>query len=111
LELRSRQQTSGLELVRTRLLMTNERLEVIENELRKASEGLEQALRIPSPSRPMPSIPSMLPERADSIALPSRPPRGTNPLTPLPKRFSGPLTPPGNGPLLPPESDGARLVH
>jgi hypothetical protein len=107
MELRANQQSSGLELLRARLKVLSERLEYVEQALRKVGEGLEQALKIPSPSRPMPRAP----EQPD-FSEPKRQPRATSPLTlpahPAPARhFSGPLTPPG--PL--PDPDGPRLVH
>jgi hypothetical protein len=107
MELRARQQSASLEVLRTRLKVLGERMEHIELSLRQAGEGLEQALRIPSPSRPMPRIP----EHSDSSG-PKGLPRTTSPLTPPPnqapaRRFSGPLTPPG--PLS--ENEGSRLIH
>lgn len=107
MELRARHQSSSLEVLRTRLRVLSERLEQVELALRKVGEGLEQALRIPSPSRPMPRMP----EATDSTG--PKLPRSTNPLTPPPhpapaRHFSGPLT--SSGPL--PDTDGGpRLIH
>lgn len=107
MELRARQQSSGLEVLRERLRIISERLEHIESDLRKAGEGMEQALKLPSSSRPMPRFP----ERPE-VTGPKGAPRATNPLTPPPykasgQHLSGPLTPQGALP----DADGPRLIH
>ncbi len=107
MELRARQQSSGLEMLRDRLRVISERMEHIEGELRKAGEGMEQALKLPSSSRPMPRFP----ERPE-LTGPKGAPRATNPLTPPPypapaRHPSGPLTPQGSLP----DADGSHLIH
>jgi hypothetical protein len=107
MELRAHQQSSGLEMLRARLRVISERMEYIEGELRKVGEGMEQALRLPTSSRPMPRFP----ERPE-VTGPKISPRATNPLTPPPFRapsqhLSGPLTPQGSLP----DADGPHLIH
>lgn len=114
MELRSRQQSAGLELLRTRLGHISSQMEAVENDLRRIAEGMEQITRGSRPSRtgqpgtlpvdpatsnPLfhpPNAPSQIPDNVSPSA--SVPPRPTNgPLWAsdgLPRRFNGPLAPP-----------------
>jgi hypothetical protein len=121
MELRARQQSSGLELVRSRLGHISAQMEAVETELRRISEGMEQITR---GSRPMraghpgaitgdlaahgsqvrPGSGTLTTAQPLPPASPAqaRPPSG--PLRPsdaLPRRFTGPLTPPARMPSEP----------
>jgi hypothetical protein len=113
MELRSRQQSAGLDLLRTRLGHIGSQMEAVETDLRRIAEGMEQITRSGRPRtgqsgtlnadaatsnaqvRPT-SAASQIPDAASpSASIPPRPTSGPMWASDvLPRRFNGPLAPP-----------------
>ncbi|HEY7348040.1 MAG TPA: hypothetical protein VH599_06935 [Ktedonobacterales bacterium] len=121
MELRVRQQGVGLELLRARLGHIGSQMETIENELRRVAENMEQITRGTRPARPEQpgaslvdmaapgaqlrpiNVPPPTPDSGSPVApAPMRPASGAlRTADALPRRFTGPLSPPSRAPEKP----------